>query len=205
MVWVRKLMGWVLVGMAAYITGPLIPSSTGKTLLMAAVALAAAVHLGWVDRTGMRQKNFRLLKRIIGAAVAVTAVALLVLSMYGREGIQWIPYDADLLSRASGEGKPVMLDFYADWCGPCKALEKGAFREPEVVELSRGFVTLRVDLTTREEGEDEVLARYRIRGVPTVLFLDRAGKEQRELRIESLVGRAQVLERMRKALEAQKE
>ncbi|PKN29466.1 MAG: cytochrome C biogenesis protein [Deltaproteobacteria bacterium HGW-Deltaproteobacteria-21] len=204
MIWVRKLMGWVLVGMAAYIIGPLIPSSTGELILISAVALAAAVHLGWVDRSGMRQKRFLLIKRIVGIAVAAAAMVVLVLSMYGREGIRWAPYDPDLLSRASADGKPVMLDFYADWCSPCKILEKSVFREPEVVELSRGFVAMRVDLTTRDEGEDEVLSRYKIRGVPTVLFLDKAGKEQRDLRIESLVDRSEVLERMRKALGPEK-
>ena len=50
MIWVRKLMGWVLVGMAAYFIRPLLPESV-SVLLLAAVALAAAVHLGWLDRT----------------------------------------------------------------------------------------------------------------------------------------------------------
>ncbi len=50
MIWIRKLMGWVLVGMAAYFIRPLLPSTIGM-LLMAAVALAAGLHLGWIDRT----------------------------------------------------------------------------------------------------------------------------------------------------------
>ncbi|RJR52780.1 MAG: DUF255 domain-containing protein [Desulfobacteraceae bacterium] len=203
MVWVRKLMGWVLVGMAAYLIGPLIPSATGKALLISAVIVAAAVHLGWLDRSGMRQKRFLRVKRIIGIAAAVSAVLLLVLSLHGREGIKWTSFDQDILSRVSADGKPVILDFYADWCSPCKIMEKTVFTEPEIVELSRAFVTLRVDLTTRDDGEDALLFRYRIRGVPTVIFLDRKGVEQQELRIESLVGRAEVLERMRKALGVQ--
>ncbi|RJR39826.1 MAG: DUF255 domain-containing protein [Desulfobacteraceae bacterium] len=200
MVWVRKLMGWVLVGMAAYLMGPLIPSTTGKALLISAVIFAAAIHLGWIDRSGMQQKRFLMVKRIIGVAAVVTAAVMLVLSTHGREGIKWTSFDQDILSRASADGKPVILDFYADWCSPCKILEKSVFTEPEVVELSRAFVTLRVDLTTRDEGEDELLFRYKVRGVPTVIFLDRKGVELQELRIESLVGRREVLERMRKAL-----
>ena len=49
MIWVRNLMGWVLVGMAVYFVRPLLPDPYG-TLLLAAVALAAGLHLGWIDR-----------------------------------------------------------------------------------------------------------------------------------------------------------
>jgi thiol:disulfide interchange protein DsbD len=201
MLWVRKGMGWVLVGMAAYIAGPIIPSHTGQTALLSGVILAAALHLGWLDRTGMQHRNFRLFKRVIGAVLAVSAAVLMIHSAAGREGIRWSPYDDGLLSKAAAEGKPVMIDFYADWCGPCKAMERGVFREPEVVETSLRYATLRVDLTTRGQGEDELLSRYKIRGVPTVVFLDRAGNERRELRIESVVGREELLQRMRRGLQ----
>ena len=67
MLWVRKLMGWVLVGMAAYFIRPLLPESVG-VLLLAAVALAAAVHLGWLDRTTAAFRSFQWLKT--GAALA---------------------------------------------------------------------------------------------------------------------------------------
>ena len=58
MLWVRKLMGWVLVGMAAYFIRPLLPESLGLWLL-AAVALAAAVHLGWLDHTTAAFRGFQ--------------------------------------------------------------------------------------------------------------------------------------------------
>ena len=61
MLWVRKLMGWVLVGMAAYFIKPLLPESV-SVFLLAAVALAAAVHLGWLDRTTAAFRSFQWLK-----------------------------------------------------------------------------------------------------------------------------------------------
>ena len=63
MIWVRKLMGWVLVGMAAYFIKPLLPESV-SVLLLAAVALAAAVHLGWLDRSTAAFRSFHWLKTI---------------------------------------------------------------------------------------------------------------------------------------------
>ena len=84
-------------------------------------------------------------------------------------------------------------------------MEKNVFKDPEVVRLSRHFATLRVDLTTRRSSQQEVLARYGIRGVPTVVFLDREGREAKDLRIEEWVDRKAFLERMKPFLPGQTE
>jgi thiol:disulfide interchange protein DsbD len=97
MLWVRKFMGWVLIGMAAYIAEPLIPSHAGKVAMMSAVILAAAVHLAWLDRTGMEHRRFLLFKRMIGVALAVSAGSLIVHSAVEREGIRWTPYEREFL------------------------------------------------------------------------------------------------------------
>ena len=75
MLWVRKLMGWVLVGMAAYFIRPLLPGSMG-VLLLAAVALAAAVHLGFLDRTTATFRSFQWLKTIAALVGVVIATFL---------------------------------------------------------------------------------------------------------------------------------
>jgi thiol:disulfide interchange protein DsbD len=105
-----------------------------------------------------------------------------------------------LVAALADPGQPILLDFYADWCGPCVAMDKDVFQDPEVVRLSRQFATLRVDLTTRQSSQQEVLARYAIRGVPTVVFLDREGREAKALRVEELVPKTAFLERMKRLL-----
>jgi thiol:disulfide interchange protein DsbD len=69
------------------------------------------------------------------------------------------------------------------------------------VALSRRFKPLRLDLTRRLPGQERFLERYGVRGVPTVIFLNTRGEEERHLRIETYLGRAEVLQRMQKALE----
>lgn len=201
LLWVRRFMGWVLVGMAAYMISPLVPHHLGKPGLLAAVATAAGIYLGWLDKTGRSLRGFTRVKKLLGVFLVGGGIIYLVSSGYEREGIKWVPYDQNLISTAAKDNKPLILDFYADWCPPCIAMEKKVFKDPEVVKLSRNFVTMRLDLTRRQPFQEEILKQYGIRGVPTVIFLNRKGVEEKSLRIESYLSKFEFLGRMRKLLE----
>ena len=200
MLWVRKAMGWVLMGMAAFILSPLLPADRGFPVVLALLLVAAGIHLGWIDRTGGAFPRFTYFKRILGLLLAAAACISLLWPAPERVHIQWAPYDEKHLAQALSEKKPVILDFYADWCEPCRALDDQVFSDPQVVRMSRGFVALRVDLTRRQPYQEALLRKYEVRGVPTVIFLNREGIEERALRTESLVSRARFLDRMSSVL-----
>ena len=83
-----------------------------------------------------------------------------------------------MLDQAAREGKPVFIDFYADWCVPCKEMDVQTFTVPEVVTRSRDFVMLKVDLTSTEDPKAEALReKYQVKGVPTLVFLQ-PGRER---------------------------
>ncbi|MCJ7593634.1 MAG: thioredoxin family protein, partial [Desulfobacterales bacterium] len=201
MLWIRKFMGWVLVGMAFYMIGPLVPYPFWNSWILAGVGAAAAVHLGWLDRTGKGVRGFSFFRIAFGAVLLAGALVYVWSATQEKERVDWLPYDETILSRAVEDRKPVILDFYADWCGPCRQLEEEVFSDRTVVKLSRSFVTLRLDLTRRQTLQDEILKRFQVRGVPTVIFLNGAGIEERDLRVESFVDKSEFLKRAKKVLE----
>ena len=184
MIWIRKLMAWVLVGMAAYFIRPLLPKTAG-IFSLAAVALGAGLQLGWLDRTRSGFRFFGALKASAGIAGFVIATLLIGSFVLRGPGVSWQPYSDSLLSDARHQNRPVIIDFYADWCSPCRELEDLTFHDPEIVEQTRqNVVMIKVDLTRKGDPVNlKLLDKYGVKGVPTVIFLDQDGEERLDLRL----------------------
>ena len=198
MIWVRKLLGWVLVAMAAYFIKPLFSSHLAGIILLSAVILAAGVHLGFIDRTTGTFRVFGLMKKGVGIGAFALAAYMVTPLLTTGPGVAWQPYSEQVLENAVMMGKPVIIDFYADWCAPCRELEQITFHDSEVVKQAEAnFVMIKIDLTRKGDPINEHLLRlYDVRGVPTVVFLDRNGREHPELRLVRYMPPAEFLERM---------
>jgi thiol:disulfide interchange protein DsbD len=198
MIWVRKLLGWVLVAMAAYFIKPLFSSHLAGIILLSAVILAAGVHLGFIDRTTGTFRVFGLMKKGVGIGAFALAAYMVTPLLTTGPGVAWQPYSEQVLENAAMMGKPVIIDFYADWCAPCLELEQITFHDSEVVKQAEAnFVMIKIDLTRKGDPINEHLLRlYDVRGVPTVVFLDRNGREHPELRLVRYMPPAEFLERM---------
>ena len=186
MIWVRNLLGWVLVAMAAYFIKPLFHGHSAGTILFALVILAAGVHLGFIDRTRGTFRGFALIKKTVGiGALALAAYMAISFIMLGP-GVTWQPYSEERAKQSVNMGRAAIIDFYADWCAPCRELEQITFHDPKVVKAAESFSMLKVDLTRKGDPLHQMLLeRYEVRGVPTVVFLGPDGKEIESLRVVS--------------------
>ncbi|RPI77342.1 MAG: DUF255 domain-containing protein [Desulfobacteraceae bacterium] len=201
MLWVRKFFGWVLIGMAVHFISTIIPWDIEEAFLLAGVAVAAALHLGWLEPSGRTSVSFRRIQRAAGAVILLAGMIYAGLEWFSeRPEVAWLDYSRPEMIRAIQEQKPVILDFSAKWCGPCRIMDRRIFQDPEVRQLERTVVFLRMDLTFQRAQQKQVMEQYGFRGVPSILFFNREGKEERDLRIEELVSRAEFMRRMNELL-----
>jgi thiol:disulfide interchange protein DsbD len=175
---VKHIFGFILVGMAIYFLLPLLPDSISDYLLPAYMAFVA-LWLLFIEKLANNVKGFRIFK--IAFSVLILAISVYAFIPKERNSVAWKPYAEGVIPEqidASG----VIIDFYADWCIPCKELDAYTFSDPKVIEGSKNFYTFKADMTKSLSDEVEALRnKYNILGVPTVLILDNKGNEVKRI------------------------
>jgi len=201
MIWVRNAFGFILIGMAIYFLEPLIPGENVYIYLLAVVALTAGIYLGWIDKN-KGQKGFLITRNVAGVFfIALAAFLAWPSSTNQEEGIQWSTFSNEALESAKANGKPVIIDFYADWCIPCKELDKFTFTNNEVINLSKKYVTLKADLTHfQSEETNKIRDKFNIKGVPTIVFIKSDGTEMEDIRLVGYEEADKFLKRMQESL-----
>ncbi|MGZ5277432.1 MAG: thioredoxin family protein, partial [Caldimonas sp.] len=96
-------------------------------------------------------------------------------------------------------GRPVMLDFYADWCVSCKEMERFTFADPVVQRRLAGALLLRADVTANNAQDRELLRRFHLFGPPGTIFFDGSGREVGAARLVGFQKTARFLETLQAA------
>jgi thioredoxin:protein disulfide reductase len=196
MVTVRKVFGVILIGVALYFLNPLM-GNWGKYVFVAFFA-ASALYLLFFEANKARPVQFAWVLRAIGVGAAAFAI-FFALPKKVESSIEWKPYSEQAVAEAQKQGKGVIIDSYATWCIPCKELDELTFTNADVKKEAEKFVTLKLDLTSNEPDTDAGRARskFKIIGVPTILFLDAKGDEMPSLRLEGFEKADKFLARMK--------
>ncbi|MCF7994281.1 MAG: protein-disulfide reductase DsbD, partial [Chromatiaceae bacterium] len=210
---VKAVFGVLLLAVAVLLVERVIPAAFAMAL-WALLLISAGVYLGALTQHGPEASGWSKLWKSLGVALLVYGVLMLVgAAAGGKDTIQplrglapaaggggavaahpefkRIKTLADLdqaVAEASTGGKPVMLDFYADWCVSCKEMERYTFPDPAVQLAMQRYVLLQADVTAND-AEDKALMqeRFGIPGPPAMMFFDSSGQEQRGWRLVGFV------------------
>lgn len=198
---IKSLFGFLLLAIAIWLISRVI-SSHLTMYLWAILFIFAAVYMGaltglpktWLGKLG---KGISLVVLIYGFLLAIGAVlgntnplSPITIKTNHNE-IKPVAFKSvkslnDLqhqLLQAKNLGKPVMLDFYADWCVACKQMERNVFNDSKVQAALNRFIILRADVTANDIVDQTLLKHFNVIAPPSILFFDQNGKEKSANRI----------------------
>ena len=226
---VKRFFGVLLLGVAWWILSPVLPGPVGVggwgvLMLVAATSFGAFDRLHEVEGAGARLgKAFGVALAVLGAAQIVGAAAgssdaLQPLLRFAQKtsatgaGVAGAPAAAgeaphfqrvrdmaELDAAVRSAGRPVMLDFYADWCVSCKEMERFTFSDPRVRARLEKALLLQVDVTRNSAADRELLKRFNLFGPPGILFFDAQGRELAGQRVIGYQNSAQFLDSLSRA------
>ena len=150
----------------------------GVPLLVVGVSEGALL-----PRSGPWMLRIKQVFGILLLAVAVWIVWPLLRPGSGAVGFERIRSVAELEQKLQSPGKPVMLDFYADWCVSCKEMEALTFSDARVKPRLDGMLLLQADVTANTAEHKALLKRFSLFGPPGIIFFDPQGREIAGLRV----------------------
>ncbi len=112
----------------------------------------------------------------------------------------WEEFTDQLFKEGVAQKQPIIIDFTAEWCAVCKALETNTFANIDVQVEFKNFLLLQIDATTETENVARWISEFEVLGLPTLLFYNKDGVLQKDLTLTSFEGPKAFLQRMRKAL-----
>ena len=205
---VKKVFGVILLGVAIYLISPVIPV-VAQMLLWAALLIVSAVYLHAIDPLPPTAPGHRKLWKGVGIIGLLAGIALLGGALSGgrdilqplaglhigkSDGTDAVSVQLPSFKRVNNSielddavraaaGRPVLFDFYADWCVTCKEMERFTFTDPQVRSRLDRMLILQADVTNNLDEHKALLKRFGLFGPPGIVFFDQHGKEIQGLHI----------------------
>jgi thiol:disulfide interchange protein DsbD len=197
LVWVERVFGVILSAAGLfYLSLAFLPKLSA--FVIPAALILGGIYLGFLERSGKEKKGLQWFKWAFGVVAVVFGI--LTANALREPGIQWEQFSDSQIAEAKTHSRPVLMDFYADWCIPCLELDRKTFTDTHVIEATKEFVRLKVDLTHFDSPDSEALRKkFNIAGVPTVVFLNKNGEEVLNSRVVGYIPPKEFVERTKPA------
>ncbi len=195
---VKKSFGVLLLAVAIWILNPVLPT-LANMLAWAALLILSAIYLHALDPLPPRASGWRRFWKGVGVVSLLIGASLLVGAMAGsRDPLQPLAVlrgavaapaafeptrfervrsIAELDARLKGTDRPVMLDFYADWCVSCKEMDRFTFSDPRIKARFSQMLLLQADVTAGSADDRALLERFKLFGPPGIVFFNSQGRE----------------------------
>jgi thiol:disulfide interchange protein DsbD len=215
---VKASFGVLLLAVAIWIVSPVLPGAVSM-LAWAALLVGVGVFLRAIDRLPAEASAPTRLARALGILCLVAGLALLVGALAGSRdplrplaglagsrsavapaAFTRVNSSAELDHALRSPGRPVMLDFYADWCVSCKEMEAFTFTDARVRQKLDRMLLLQADVTANNDEHKALLKRFSLFGPPGIIFFDAQGREIRGLRVIGYQDAERFLETLERAL-----
>lgn len=203
---VKHFFGMLLLGVALWTVQPVLPASLAQGLwgglLIASAAMLGLFEQGhaagrprtWLRKTAAVVSLVYGLLQLLGAAAGGTdplkplAGLTMARAESGAPSAQALNFRpvrsvAELDAALASAGRPVMLDFYADWCVSCKEMERYTFADARVRQRLSGALLLKADVTANNADDKALLKRFKLFGPPGTIFFDAQGEEKVNARV----------------------
>jgi thioredoxin:protein disulfide reductase len=183
MVWIKKVFGIILIGVAIYFLLPQISMMVDKQIFtLGVLTIFAGIYLGFLDRSLGYTKSFIRIIKSIGIILIVVGFIMTNNGINSKASeIKWIKYHGESIEQIRVDEKPLIFDFYTDFCAPCKKMNKTTFKDERVLILSEEFTMVKIDMTNPDEAMNKFASKYNVTGFPTIIFIDKNGNEIYEL------------------------
>ena len=205
--WMDRLkfsFGFVMLLLAVYFLRPLLPSVL-FLLLMAALFLLLSLYILLKMRPHAAKRMVQLFLVVLSLGAAFFAGNYMLQAWtqlstaQAAERLSWQKVTtADEFKQALAQvkGRRAVIDVYADWCVACQPIEKEVIPRADVQAALADVARIKLDLTAYHASQDILLKEWQVLGPPTMIFLDAAHQEQRDLRLTGTFSASQLLSRL---------